>query len=195
MESAGDLKTLLKEVCTNLRKKKLQFCLAGGWAVSIIGTARTTIDIDILIVLNDDIKKQVISILEDSFHLIQSHENEMKFKTLSIWRNIVSLQKKGELFMIDFLIADTDYLKSIVERKIEIDYEGISIPVIPVEDLIILKLSSFRKQDEVDIENLLHSASPIDWEYLENTIKKLHLNWDYIEKIKTPAGGQTFEKV
>ncbi|MCX6583363.1 MAG: nucleotidyltransferase [Candidatus Aminicenantes bacterium] len=195
MESAGDLKTLLKEVCTQLKKKELQFCLAGGWAVSIIGTARTTIDIDILIVLNDDIKKLVISILEDSFHLIQSHENEMKFKTLSIWRNIVSLQKKGELFMIDFLIADTDYLKSIVERKIEIDYEGISIPVIPVEDLIILKLSSFRKQDEVDIENLLHSASPIDWEYLENTIKKLLLNWDYIEKIKNPAGGQTFEKV
>jgi predicted nucleotidyltransferase len=184
MENAGDLKNLLKEVCNQLGKKKLQFCLAGGWAVSIIGTARTTIDIDILIVLNDDVKKQVVSILETSFHLIQSHENEMKFKTLSIWRNIVSLQKKGELFMIDFLIADTDYLKSIVERKMEIDYEGISIPVIPVEDLIILKLSSFRKQDEVDIENLLHSASRIDWEYLEKTIKKLRLNWDYIEKIR-----------
>lgn len=184
MESTGDLKKLLKEVCTKLREKKLQFCLAGGWAVSIIGTARTTIDIDILIILNDDMKKQVISILEDSFILIQSHEKEMKFRTLSIWRNIVSIQKKGDLFIIDFLMADTDYLKSIVERKIEIDYEGITIPVITVEDLLILKLSSFRKQDQVDIENLLHSSSPIDWKYLENTIKKLDLNWDYIEKIK-----------
>lgn len=184
MENSGDLKTLLKKICNQLGKKKLQFCLAGGWAVSILGTARTTIDIDILIVLNDDIKKQVVSILEDSFYLIQSHENKMKFKTLSIWRNIVSLQRKGELFIIDFLIADSDYLKSIIERKIEIDYEGISIPVITVEDLIIIKLSSFRKQDEVDIENLLHSASRIDWKYLENTIKRFRLNWEYIEKIQ-----------
>lgn len=180
MDSTGELKTILKEVCTQLKKNELQFCLAGGWAVSIIGTARATIDIDILIVIDDNTRKQVVSILETSFHLIQSHEEEMKFKTLSIWRNIVSLKKIGELFIIDFLMADTDYLKSIVKRKIEIDYEGTAIPIISIEDLIVLKLLSSRKQDEVDIENLLQSNTPIDFKYLENTIKRLGLNWEKI---------------
>lgn len=185
MEIAEDLKALLKKLCIQLKKNNLQFCLAGGWAVSMIGTARTTIDIDILIVLDQKIQRQVISILKDSFHLIQSHEEEMKFKSMRIWRNIVAPQGKNEPFMIDFLIADTEYLKTVIERRFEFDYEGVTIPVISVEDLIILKLSSFRKQDQVDIENLVQSAPSIDWLYLEETIKESQLNWEYIEQLKT----------
>jgi hypothetical protein len=52
MEIAEDLRILLKKTCSELRKNNLQFCLAGGWAVSMIGIARTTMDIDILIVLD-----------------------------------------------------------------------------------------------------------------------------------------------
>jgi len=183
MGIAEDLKTLLKELCAELNKRNLQFCLAGGWAVSMMGIARTTIDIDMLMVLDETAKKQVISILENSFHLIQSHENEMEFKRLTIWRNIVSLKDKNEPFMIDLIKADTDYLKRVIARRIEIDYEGVIIPVIAIEDLIILKLSSFRKQDQVDIENLLLSGTPIDWQYLEKNVKKNQLDWNYLEKL------------
>ncbi len=180
MEYGEDLSTLLKELCMQLSKNNMEFCLAGGWAVSMMGIARTTIDIDMLMVLDETAKKQVISILENSFHLIQSHENEMEFKRLTIWRNIVSLKNKNEPFMIDLIKADTDYLKRVITRRIEIDYEGVVIPVIAIEDLIILKLSSFRKQDQADIENLVRSGTPIDWQYLETNVKKFHLDWDYI---------------
>lgn len=170
-------------VCSELRRNNLHFCLAGGWAVSMIGVARTTVDIDILIVLDENIKKQVLSIFENSFRLIQSHEKEMEFKTITIWRNIVSLKGKQEIYMLDLLKADSDFLKSVIERRIEIDFEGTIIPVISIEDLVIIKLASFRKQDQVDIENLIHSGTPIDWAYLEATIKKLNLDWSYIEEI------------
>ena len=181
MEIVEDLKVLLKKVCSELRKNKMKFCLAGGWAVSMIGTARTTMDIDILIVLDENIKKKVVSILENSFNLIQSHEKEMELNNITIWRNILSLKEKKEPYMLDLLKADNDYLKTVIERRIEIDYEGTVIPIISIEDLIIIKLASFRKQDQVDIENLIHSGTPIDWEYLESTIKKSHLDWNFIE--------------
>ena len=184
MEIAEDLKVLLKKVCSELRKNNLQFCLAGGWAVSMIGIARTTMDIDILIVLDENIKRKVVSILENSFNLIQSHEKEMELKNITIWRNIVSLKGKNEPYMLDLLKADNDYLKTVIERRIEIDYEGIIIPIISIEDLIVIKLASFRKQDQVDIENLIQSGAAIDWGYLENTIKKSHLDWSFIEQIK-----------
>ena len=184
MEIAEDLKVLLKKVCSELRRNNLQFCLAGGWAVSMIGIARTTMDIDILIVLDENIKRKVVSILENSFNLIQSHEQEMELKNITIWRNIVSLKGKNEPYMLDLLKADNDYLKTVIERRIEIDYEGTIIPIISIEDLIVIKLASFRKQDQVDIENLIQSGAAIDWGYLENTIKKSHLDWDFIEKIK-----------
>ena len=141
-------------------------------------------DIDILIVLDENIKRKVVSILENSFNLIQSHEQEMELKNITIWRNIVSLKGKNEPYMLDLLKADNDYLKTVIERRIEIDYEGTIIPIISIEDLIVIKLASFRKQDQVDIENLIQSGAAIDWGYLENTIKKSHLDWDFIEKIK-----------
>ena len=184
MEIADDLKMLLKKICTELRKNNLQFCLAGGWAVSMIGIARTTVDIDILIVLDENIKKQVVSILKSTFNLIQSHEMEMEFKNIAIWRNIVSLKEKNEPLMLDLLKADTDYLKTVIQRGIEIPYEDTIIPVIAVEDLIIIKLASFRKQDQVDIENLIQAGMPIDWEYLERNIKKSRLDWAFIEQLK-----------
>lgn len=180
VEIAEDLKILLKKVCSELRRNNLPFCLAGGWAVSMIGVARTTVDIDILIVLDENIKKQVLSILENSFRLIQGHEKEMELKTITIWRNIISLKGKQEIYVLDLLKADNDFLKSVIERRIEIDFEGTIIPVISIEDLVIIKLASFRKQDQVDIENLIHSGTPIDWVYLETTIKKLNLDWNYI---------------
>jgi len=184
MEIAGDLKVLLKKVCSELRRNHLHFCLAGGWAVSMIGITRTTMDIDILIVLDGNIKRKVVSILENTFNLIQSHEKEMKFKSITIWRNIVSLKGKNEPYMLDLLRADNDYLKTVIERRIEIDYEGTIIPLISIEDLIVIKLASFRKQDQVDIENLIQSGAGIDWGYLENTIKKSNLDWGFIEQIK-----------
>jgi predicted nucleotidyltransferase len=184
MEIAEDLKILLKKVCSELRKNNLQFCLAGGWAVSMIGIARTTMDIDILIVLDENIKRKVVSILENSFNLIQSHEKEMELKNITIWRNIVSLKGKNDPYMLDLLKADNDYLKTVIERRIEIDYEGTIIPIISIEDLIVIKLASFRKQDQVDIENLIQSGGAIDWGYLENTVKKSHLDWSFIEQIK-----------
>jgi predicted nucleotidyltransferase len=184
MEIAEDLKILLKKACSELRKNNLQFCLAGGWAVSMIGITRTTMDIDILIVLDENIKRKVVSILENSFNLIQSHEKEMELKNITIWRNIVSLKGKKEPYMLDLLKADSDYLKAVIERRIEIDYEGTIIPIISIEDLIVIKLASFRKQDQVDIENLIQSGAGIDWGYLESTIKKSNLDWGFIEQIK-----------
>ncbi len=183
MAIAEGLKTLLKELCSQLNKSNLQFCLAGGWAVSMTGITRTTIDIDLLMVLDGDAKKHLVSILENNFRLIQSHEDEMQFKHMAIWRNIVALKGENDLFMVDLIKADNNYLKSVIQRKIEVDYEGVIIPVIAIEDLIVLKMFSFRKQDQVDIENLFQSGNSIDLNYLEKTIKQFSLDWDYLEKI------------
>lgn len=184
MEFGEELNLILKKLCSRLKQDNMQYCLAGGWAVSMMGITRTTIDIDLLMILDENTKKKVVSILENSFKLIQSHEHEMEFKKLTIWRNIVSLKDKAELFMIDLLKADSDYLKGVISRAVEVSYEGIDIPVIAIEDLIVLKLTSFRKQDQVDIENLVSSATPINWSYLETTVKSLQLDWDFIEQMR-----------
>jgi hypothetical protein len=185
MEYGKALNSILKECCWQFKNHDLPFCLAGGWAVSMLGITRTTIDIDLLVILDEAIKKKIIDILESAFFLIQSHEHEMEFKHIRIWRNIVSLKEKTEPFVIDLMSAESDYLKSVIARSVEIEYEAVMIPVISIEDLIVLKMFSFRKQDQVDIENLLHAGTPINWEYLQKTIELSHLDWDYLEQIKS----------
>lgn len=184
MEFGEDLSIILKRLCARLKESGLPFRLAGGWAVSMMGIARTTIDIDILMVLDETVKERVVSILEKSFRLIQSHDNDMEMKSVTIWRNVVTLNGNSDLFMIDILKADNDYLKNVVSRGLEIDYDGVAIPVVAIEDLIILKLLSFRKQDQVDIENLIQGETPIDWDYLEKHIETFQLNRDFIEALK-----------
>jgi len=184
MEIADDLKILLKTICRELKNNNLQFCLAGGWAVSMFGIARTTVDVDILIVFDVNTRNRLSSILEKSFNLIQSHEQDMVFKNITIWRNIISLKGKTEPLILDYLKADSDYLMDVINRRIEIPFEDTIIPVIAIEDLITIKLTSFRKQDQIDIENLIQSGVSIDWEYLENSIKRYHLDWDFIEHLR-----------
>ena len=50
--------------------------------------------------------------------------------------------------------------------------------------MIILKLISFRKQDELDIENIIKSDETIEWNYLEKQIDIMKLNRDFIEDLK-----------
>jgi predicted nucleotidyltransferase len=78
--------------------------------------------------------------------------------------------------MIDFLNADSNFLKSVIARSIEIQYEGVSIPAVSIEDLIILKLFSFHRQDQIDIENLIISGTPISWKYLKSNIETFQLD-------------------
>lgn len=179
------LKEVLKKLCNRLGYNNIEFCLAGGFAVSIIGLTRTTIDIDLLIALDESEKNQVVSILENTFHLIQSHEDEMEFKHMTLWRNVAALHRQGEPYVIDLIKADSDYFKSAIKRSTEIDYEGVIIPVIAIEDLVVLKMFSFRKQDQVDIENLILSNNPIDWNYLETKMKAFDLDWSYLDGIKS----------
>jgi len=183
MEFGQDLSLILKRLCVCLQESDLPFCLAGGWAVSIMGIPRTTIDIDLLMVLDETVKERFVSILEHSFRLIQSHDHEMKRKQVAIWRNVVTLNGNADLFMIDVIKADNDYLKSIISRAVTVEYDGVSIPVAAIEDLIVLKLISFRKQDQVDIENLVQGRTPIAWDILEKRVKSLHLNWEFVKTL------------
>jgi hypothetical protein len=79
-----NLNSLLKTLCTELKRKQLHFCLAGCWAVSMMGIARTTIDIDLRMILDDTAKQEVISVLDNSFTLIRSHDDEMEFEHIRI---------------------------------------------------------------------------------------------------------------
>jgi hypothetical protein len=91
---------------------------------------------------------------------------------------------RKKVISIDLILANSDFLKRVLKRRREIRLLGIRTYLIAPEDLIILKLISFRKQDELDIENIIKSDETIDWKYLEEQIDMMELNRDFIEDLK-----------
>lgn len=95
---------------------------------------------------------------------------------------------RKKVISIDLILANSDFLKRVLKRRREIRLLGIKTYLIAPEDLIILKLISFRKQDELDIENIIKSDETIDWKYLEKQIDMMKLNRDFIENLKETLG-------
>ena len=175
---------LLKKLCTEFNRRQLAYCVAGGFAASLWGPPRGTEDIDMLVMIADEDRERFGKFLAARFHLLQSHDQEMVFSGIAIWRHIIQFGKQQSLFPLDLIMAKNDFLIHALSRRIELSYQGTTIPVISLEDLIILKLISFRDIDKYDIENLLKSEKPVDWPYLDKQIHKLRLNKAFIRQFR-----------
>ncbi len=186
MEIENDLILLFTGLCDTLNKSRFDYCVAGGFAVGMWGPPRGTSDIDIIILVRQKERESVTSLLSDDFKLIQSHDQDMVFGKLHIWRHILAGENKQNLFPLDMIIASDEYLENVLKRRIEIEYKGVTVPVISIEDLIILKSISFRDIDRFDIKNLINSGNPIDWDYLDQIADRLipQKQQDFINEMK-----------
>ncbi|MCP4155254.1 MAG: nucleotidyltransferase family protein [bacterium] len=173
MEIANDLITLFVRLCDTFNKTRFTYCVVGGFAVGMWGPPRGTSDIDIVILLREEERGKVVLFLEEHFNMIQSHDKDMVFGDFHIWRHVFAGENKRNVFPLDMIIASTEYLENVLNRRLEIEYRGVTVPVISIEDLIILKSISFRDIDQFDIKNLVNSGSPIDWDYLDKKLSQL----------------------
>lgn len=178
MQITKNLEKLLIEVSHLFKEQELEFCIAGGWAVSIWSTPRATEDVDFLIAINKGEENQIVCNLAHSLKIVQSHNDRMEFNGISIWRHVVSLKDSEDIFVLDLIIADSPFLKQAVNRRIWIEFKGKKLPLISIEDLILLKKMSNRKQDQVDVENLIEFGKEIDWGYIKKNSGGLGLNFD-----------------
>jgi len=182
MEYKRSLILFLEDICHLFEKEKIRFCVTGGFAASIWGIPRGTGDLDIVLNIEDENREMIVRLLGANFNLVQSHKEDMVFNSIRIWRHIIKVEESPELLILDTLLADNDYLKNVIARKVEINFHGINLPVVSKEDLIILKAISFRDIDKHDIRNILSSETPTDWAYLEKNFKALELDWEFIKK-------------
>ncbi|MBK5274057.1 MAG: nucleotidyltransferase family protein [Desulfuromonadales bacterium] len=159
-----DFKTITSNLLTALGQGRVSYALIGGFAVSLWGYQRATVDMDFLVNRND--MEKVRRIVEGlGYRCIHVSENVTQF---------VSDDKRfGNL---DFLHAFRPASLSMLERavlKTVFDNEQ-TIPVILPEDLIGLKIQAINNDplrtalDMGDIEALMAIfGAELDWERIE----------------------------
>jgi hypothetical protein len=148
--------------------------LAGGWVYSALVEPRATTDIDLLILLDPPSREQIQALVSSLFDSTIIHPNPMALQGISIWR-IVGI-RSGQEVVIDFLLADSAYLRTALERRHTVPFGALQVPMLSIEDLVILKMVAGRLQDRADLEKIRTRQTD------------LRVDWTYVDRWKTMLG-------
>lgn len=140
-----------------LHQDKIEYAIAGGFAVALHGAVRGTVDIDL-----------VINLSQDSFEKIEKTLSKLNlFPHLPLKARDVFLFRKEYIEnrnLIAWSFVNPNYPSEIVDILIPFDlkkmkvkrirYKNYSIPVLSIQELIKMKEKTGRKQDEEDAKAL-----------------------------------------
>lgn len=158
-----------------LQEHQIRYCLIGGMAAGYWGEPRFTRDMDFTVVSQSgDLKPIHQQLRQDGFKVEMKGQSQLQVKG------------KGHLhFQADFILVETDYQDWVVQRAIKIPMFEIEVPICSAEDLIILKMIANRRQDLLDIENVLKNhGKELDWKYMEKWLSIWQLQEKFDEEFK-----------
>jgi len=148
------LATLLEEFTefvAALNRRQIAYAVCGGWAMTIHGFPRATMDIDVM-VRGEDLAEGW-RIAEDLGYNVQGRPLHFHDGAIEI-RRISKIDAETKvLFTIDFLLV-TDATRQIWQKRETVRWQHGAISTVSREGLIQLKKISGRLQDLADIERL-----------------------------------------
>lgn len=145
------------EAVKELQKNKVQFAIAGGYAVALHGAVRGTVDLDLVVVLTlENLEK-----LQNTCHslglqsripvlakeIFSFREEYIEKRNLIAWSFV---DKKNSAKVIDIII--THNLKTMGTKTVTI--HGVKVPLVNIKSLIAMKRDAGRPQDLEDIKAL-----------------------------------------
>ena len=174
MAAESFLVQALSTLIADFNRRGLNYALAGGWAFSALVEPRATTDIDLLMLVEQPSREGIQSLLSPQFDSTVVHPAPMRFQGISIWR-AVGIRGDQEV-VVDFLLADSEYLRTALARRRVVAFDALQVPILTLEDLILLKTIAGRLQDRADLEKI------------EARQVKLAVDWGYVEKWKAKLG-------
>ena len=147
----------IRKVIQSLNHYNVRYALIGGYAVALHGVVRGTVDIDIIIGLNQPAYENAEAALMaiglkprlplTSAELFQFRQEYIDQRNLKAW-SFVNFSNPLEVVDI-LIIEDLDTVDTVVKRAF-----GLNITVVTMDALIRLKKRSGRPQDIEDIRAL-----------------------------------------
>lgn len=147
----------LLRLVKKLRQNKVDFAVAGGYAVSLHGAVRGTLDIDLVVSWTESQLSQLESTLTalglvsrlpiTAKEVFAFREEYLAKRNLVAW-SFVNPNLRTEL--VDILLT-TDLAK--LKTKI-VKVQSVAVPIVALADLIEMKREADREQDRNDVAAL-----------------------------------------
>jgi len=151
-----------EEILRAFQKQKVKYVIVGGIAVNILGSMRSTADLDILVEMSDDNLKKIVKILKSRGYRVKQPIDPMRIidkKTRDDWvknkhMKALNFYKEGELKEVDIIIESPVSFEEAKKDVVRIKVDDLTLSVISIDKLIKMKRKAGRAIDELDIGEL-----------------------------------------
>ncbi|OGW79102.1 MAG: hypothetical protein A3G33_03845 [Omnitrophica bacterium RIFCSPLOWO2_12_FULL_44_17] len=153
---------IYEEVLKEFQKQKVKYVLVGGIAVNLLGSLRSTADLDILVEMSDDNLSKVVGILKKKGYKVKQPVDPMGIadaKTRKDWienkhMKAFNFYKEDQMKEVDIIIESPVTFEDAQKNIVRMKSGNITLPVISISDLIKMKENTGRRIDQFDVEQL-----------------------------------------
>ena len=153
---------LYGDVLREFHRQKVKYVLVGGIAVNLLGSLRSTADLDILVEMSDQNLRKIVSILKKKGYRVKQPVDPMGIadaKTRRDWidnkhMKAFNFYKEEELKEVDIIIESPVSFKEAKKSAVQIKIDDVILPVISLDHLIKMKKKTGRSVDRLDVEEL-----------------------------------------
>jgi Nucleotidyl transferase of unknown function (DUF2204) len=158
---------LLARLSTAFERRGDRWFLFGAQAVAAYGVPRVTADVDVTVVLGDGQPRALaLALGEAGMRLRVADVDGFAERT-----SVLPFIDDSSGLAVDVVLARSGLELECLERAVPIEMEGVTIPVITAEDLVILKVLAGRPKDREDVRALLRrEARPFDFDRVERVL-------------------------
>ncbi len=165
----------LKQLVGYFEKEKIPYMLSGSVAMSIYSVPRFTRDFDFIVHLQPKDVKGLTTYFKKGYYC-----DEDAVKEAIERKGMFNIIDHASGYKADFIILKEEPYRLIeFERRKPVNFQGMTINLVSVEDLIISKIA-WIQQIESDIQKedikILSATNGIDWQYIHKWVTSLKLN-------------------
>jgi hypothetical protein len=153
---------IYEEIFRAFQARKVEYVIVGGIAVNLLGSMRSTADLDILVEMSDENLRKTFEILENQGYRARRPVDPMKIadrETREDWvkkkhMKALNFYKAGELEEVDIIIESPVPYEEAKESVMRVKVDDLRLPVIGIDMLIRMKRETGRAIDKLDIAEL-----------------------------------------
>ncbi|MCK4671295.1 MAG: hypothetical protein KAT47_02050 [Candidatus Aegiribacteria sp.] len=151
-----------EEILREFQTNNVKYVLVDGLAVNLLGSMRSTADMDILVEMSNENLKKIIDILTVLGYEVKQPVDPMKLadeKTREEWitkkhMKAFNFYKDDELKEVDIIIKSPVSFEEASRNALSFKIDDILLSVISLDDLIKMKKNTGRAIDRQDIREL-----------------------------------------
>jgi len=158
----------LRDIVNWLKVKQVPGLVIGGVAASLLGRPRTTQDIDILVLIEEQSWGEFL-FSGRQFGFSPRRRDTLQFAKKT---RVLLVRHEPSGIDVDVVLGALPFEREAIARSVLVDLEDIRLPVPVPEDLIIMKAVSNRPRDLADIESIIDANPKLNLRRIRRLVRE-----------------------